>query len=230
MKAILLAAGYGKRLRPLTDHTPKCLVEIRGVPLLEIWLSNLIASNVTDFLINTHYLSSQVSTFVGNSKYKSNIILTHENFLLGTAGTLIANLDFFEGNEGMLIHADNYCLENLSDFINAHLNRPPDCLISMMTFKTNDKASSGMVELDSLNRVTNFYEKQSNAPGDYANGAVYILSSEFIEIAKISFKEANDFSLDIIPKLLNRIFAYKCRNTFMDIGTPERYRAAQYVS
>jgi mannose-1-phosphate guanylyltransferase len=230
MKAILLAAGYGTRLKPLTDYIPKCLVNIGGVPLLEIWLSRLTAVNVTDFLINTHYLSDQVSTFAKNSLYESNITLTHENFLLGTAGTLMANLDFFEGKDGMLIHADNYCLEDLNDFIAAHLNRPEGCLISMMTFKTIDKASSGMVELDSFNRVTNFYEKQPNAPGDYANGAVYILSSEFIEIAKTSFMEAKDFSLDVIPRLLNRIFAYKCKNTFLDIGTSERYLAAQNLS
>jgi alkylation response protein AidB-like acyl-CoA dehydrogenase len=54
--------------------------------------------------------------------------------LLGTAGTLMENLDFFRGEDGMLIHADNYCMADLNLFIQAHLQRPPSCLMTMMTF------------------------------------------------------------------------------------------------
>ena len=67
MKALLLAAGFGTRLRPITDSIPKCLVDINGRPLLEIWIELLVNAGVNDILVNTHYLSDQVNFFVNNS-------------------------------------------------------------------------------------------------------------------------------------------------------------------
>ena len=95
MRALLLAAGLGTRLRPLTDVTPKCLAPIRGRPLLDIWLERLSAAGIGPYLINTHYLASQVVEYVESSKYKSLVTIVHEPVLAGTAGTLIGNLGFF---------------------------------------------------------------------------------------------------------------------------------------
>jgi mannose-1-phosphate guanylyltransferase len=107
MRAILLAAGLGTRLRPLTGQIPMCLVPIKGKPLLERWLESLTKAGVGPFLINTHYLAAQVEEFIESSSYKDQVTLVHEHMLRGTAGTLIANLDFFQGEDGFLIHADN---------------------------------------------------------------------------------------------------------------------------
>ena len=95
MKAILLAAGLGTRLRPLTLHTPKCLVMIKGKPLLDTWLERLQNVDISPVLVNTHYLRDEVRKYIENSKYTKNVILIHEPILLGTAGTLIQNLAFF---------------------------------------------------------------------------------------------------------------------------------------
>ena len=120
MKAILLAAGYGKRLRPfLLTKTPKCLIPIKGNPLLGIWLKKLNLSGFGPCLINTHYLHNQVVDFINNFKLDNNldIKITYEQKLLGTAGTLIDNLAFFDENDEdiILIHADNYCLADLNE-------------------------------------------------------------------------------------------------------------------
>ena len=101
MRAILLAAGFGTRLRPLTNTTPKCLVPIKGKPLLEVWLERLSEVGVGPFLINTHYLAEQVERFVELSLYTDNITLVHEAKLYGTEGTLIENLDLFLEEDGM---------------------------------------------------------------------------------------------------------------------------------
>ena len=124
MRALLLAAGLGTRLRPLTDTMPKCLVPIHGKPLLGIWLERLSNAGVGPFLVNTHYLSDQVRNFLANNVCVDQISVVEEAELLGTAGTLRANLTFFAGEDGMLIHADNYCLANFDDFLRAHQNRP----------------------------------------------------------------------------------------------------------
>jgi len=78
MNAILLAAGFGTRLRPMTNTIPKCLVPIKGKPLLQIWLERLTAAEIGSFLINTHYLPEQVEQFISASPLKNKAKLFHE--------------------------------------------------------------------------------------------------------------------------------------------------------
>ena len=148
MRALLLAAGLGTRLRPITDLTPKCLVQIGNKPLLQIWLERLSEAGNGPFLINTHYLAEQINVFVEKSPFREKIKLVHESHLLGTAGTLLENQDFFHDENLMLIHADNYCLADFTEFEAAHRNRPLGCDLTMMTFRTDDPSSCGIVELD----------------------------------------------------------------------------------
>lgn len=226
MRALLLAAGLGTRLRPITYNTPKCLVPIKGKPLLAIWLDHLTASDIGPFLINTHYLASQVEEFVQTSSYRNQIELVYESDLKGTAGTLIANLDFFMGEDGLLIHSDNYCLADFSAFQQAHLNRPSDCLMTMMTFRTNDPSSCGIVELDDHGVVVGFYEKIANPPTNLANGAVYILSAELLGRLADDLYTITDFSTQVLNRFIGQIFTYETNSVFLDIGTPENYAQA----
>lgn len=223
MKALLLAAGLGTRLRPLTQTIPKCLVPIKHIPLLQIWLERLSSAGVNSFLVNTHYLSEKVVDFIRNSVYKDCVTLVYEPELLGTAGTLIANLDFFQGEDGMLIHADNYCLAYLHDFIVAHKNRPSHCLMTMMTFRTDNPQSCGIVEIGGDGVVVSFYEKAETLHGNLANGAVYILSKEIISLIGKELSFVKDFSTEILPLFLGRIYTYETEDVFMDIGTSEAY-------
>ena len=227
MRAILLAAGLGTRLRPLTDTVPKCLVPIRGMPLLQIWLDQLSISGIGPFLVNTHYMAEQVEEFILSTPYASSVVLSHEEKLLGTAGTLLTNADFFGGEDGLLIHADNYTEADFRTFLRAHSNRPAECLMTMMTFRTDNPSSCGILELNSRGVAIGFHEKVVNPPGNNANGAIYILSNELIQMLKTEMKSACDFSTEVIPKLINRIFTYQTNELFADIGTPDSYEFVQ---
>jgi len=226
MRAILLAAGYGTRLRPLTNSMPKCLVPIHGKPLLGIWLERLSDAGMGPFLVNTHYLAEQVQEFVGASPYSDMVTLVHEPTLLGTAGTLMANLDFFKGEDGLLIHADNYCLADFREFVNTHRQRPPECLMTVMAFRTPTPSTCGILELDERGVVVGFHEKVANPPGDLASGAIYLLSSEFLAMARHEFTMVNDFSTEVLPALIGKIFNYETQSIFIDIGTVEMYQKA----
>jgi len=225
VRALLLAAGLGTRLRPLTDTLPKCLVPIKGQALLGIWLERLRRAEIGPLLINTHYLSGLVESFIETSPYRDNVNLIHEVELKGTAGTLIHNLDYFNGEDAMLIHADNYCLADISAFVGAHVHRPAGCVMTMMTFRTTHPQSCGIVELDNRGVVTAFHEKIANPPGNIANGGVYILSSELLMRLDADFQNAKDFSTQVIPHFTGRIYSYHTAEMFMDIGTPENYAA-----
>ena len=228
--ALLLAAGYGTRLKPITNDLPKCLVKIGGRSLLELWIIKLIQSNVTSVLINTHYLADKVNLFLSplflNNYKEIKIQVTHEEILLGTAKTMINNKEFFRNKIGILIHADNFFEDDLSDFLKAHLNKPQKCLLTMLTFTTDNPKSCGVVEIDSDGIVTKFYEKVKNPPTNLANGAIYAFNNDFIDWIENNAPSAEDFSNDILPKLLGRINTYKTDKFFVDIGTPKMLEKA----
>lgn len=224
MRAILLAAGLGTRLRPITNTIPKCLVPIKGKPLLDIWLERLSEAGIGPFLINTHYLAEKVVRHIEQSPFRDQISLVHEPELLGTAGTLIANAGFFGGEDGLLIHADNYCLADFRAFMQAHRQRPPECVMTMMTFRTEAPTSCGIVELDKQGVVVGFYEKVTAPPSNLANAAIYILSKDCISTLKNKYRNVKDISTELIPELTGKIYSYHYAGDLVDIGTVENYR------
>ena len=177
-------------------------------------------------MVNTHYLADNVSAFIEESIFRKKTQVTFEDNLLGTAGTLIKNLDFFQGEDGLLIHADNYCLADFTAFERAHNNRPSGCLMTMMTFRTDDPSSCGIVELDESGVVVGFHEKVEHPPGNLANGAIYIISRELLEIIKTDLNYVTDFSTEVIHLFKGRIFSHEISDVFLDIGTPESYEKA----
>ena len=227
MKALLLAAGLGTRLYPVTKMVPKCLVPINGKPLLEYWLENLTKVGITEFLINTSYLSEQVKQYVLTSKYKKNITLIHEYELLNTGGTILENINFFNNEPFMLVHADNLSFCDFNLFLNTHINRPKNCEITMMLFKTDNPSSCGIVELDSNNVVINFHEKVKKAPSNLANGAVYICEPTILQFLQTLNKKYIDFSLDVLPNYMGKINTYLNSIYHRDIGNIESFALAQ---
>jgi mannose-1-phosphate guanylyltransferase len=220
MRAILLSAGIGKRLRPITKKIPKCLVKVKKKPIIDIWIDELVEKNkIKSILINTHYLSQKVYSHVKKNKYKKKIKLIYEDQLYGTAGTLINNLDFFKNEEGLLIHCDNYCEEGLKNFIKSFKAMPKNCLMSMLTFRTKKPEKCGIVKINKKNIVVKFQEKKRTNLGNLANGAIYILSKKLIKILKNKNKTVDNFSTQIIPKMINKIYTYETKAFFIDIGT-----------
>ncbi len=220
IKSLLLSAGLGTRLRPITFKTPKCLVEINKRPLLGYWFDNLEKINADTVLVNTHFLRNKVDKYIkSESNRKFKLITTYEENLLGTAGTLIVNKKIFTDSTCILIHADNYTTFNLKYLISAHYQRPKYCLITMLTFRTKTPETCGIVEVDSLGVVQKFSEKPINSSNNLANGAVYVFDNDLIDWLIKNHPNAFDFSIDIIPNLIGKIFTYQTNEPFIDIGT-----------
>lgn len=226
MKALLLSAGLGTRLQPLTDHIPKCLIEIDGKPLLEYWITMLSNSGVFPILVNLHYQADKVVNFINNSSCSAFVTTVYEDQLLGTGGTLLKNIDFFDNAPLMLVHADNLSIFDVQAFVNSHMNRPAGCEITMMTFKTPTPHTCGVIETDERGCVHAFYEKVVNPPGDIANGAVYIVEPSIFNYLKGLKKECIDFSTEVIPYYMGRIYAFHNDLYHRDIGTIESYEMA----
>ena len=229
-RALLLAAGFGTRLRPITLQTPKCLVPIGGEPLLSRWLRKLEMAGCEAVLINTHYLSDKVKDFLHNRQISTMSIKTvHEPELLGTAGTLLSNQEFFGNGTGLLIHADNAMAGDIKDFVAAHHQRQPHCLLTMLTFESDNPNSCGIVEIDSQQVVQAFHEKVTKPPGNRANGAMYAFDREFLDQLNLMYKKPSDFSTEVIPHFLGRIQSWHTHHPYLDIGTPKALNQAQQL-
>lgn len=227
MKAVLLAAGLGSRLRPLTNTIPKCLVPINGKPLIDFWLELLTKnSHIDEIFINVSYLKEQVVTHLHDHWSDSDkLTIWHENKLLGTAGTLAQNYQSLGGNEVLVIHADNLSKFNLDTFIEAHTHRPSDTEGTMLLFETDVPESCGIVELDTLGRLIQMHEKVENPPGNLANGAVYLFSEAIVDW--IHKNDAKEITTEVIPAFNNKLFTWQNTVYHRDIGTPESYLLAQ---
>jgi len=227
MKALLLAAGLGTRLKPLTEIWPKCLMPIHGRPLLEYWLGILKQQKIDDVLVNTHHHVDIVTDFLQRPQFKNWVQSVYEPDLLGTAGTLRKNIDFFRKDTVLIVHADNWSCCDFSDFISYHHNRrPSETVITMMTFDCDVPTSCGIVELDEKSVVIDFHEKVKNPPGKLANAAVYIIEPEVLKWIEEN-PHVTDFSTEVLPQFIGKIATWKNGNIHRDIGTVEMLTKAQ---
>lgn len=226
MRAILLAAGYGSRLRPFTNSLPKCLVPINGKPLLYYWLEQLYAVGVSDFLVNTHYLAPQVEEAVKSHPLASMVTLFHEESLLGTAGTVKAMLQSTGAYESdtLILHADNFCVCSWKNFFQFHQKRSSEVDVSMMGFVTDTPENCGIMELDVKNRLIAFHEKVPNPPGNLASAATYLFSPKSLAFFDSLTDFETDISYDLVPKLLGKAQVWKTDGFLKDIGILESYR------
>ena len=227
MKAVLLSAGFGTRLRPLTNTVPKCLVPILGKPLLAIWLDRLFGNaDIERVLVNTHYLSERVVEHVAQSPWKEKIDLVFEPTLLGTAGTLWQNREWLGNGPTLVAHSDNLTLFDVHEFIAAHKQRPASCPITMMTFDTDAPETCGIVE-EERGVVVGFHEKVANPPGTRANAAVYILEREVVDAMAADDQAFIDMSTQILPQYIGRICTYHNGIYHRDIGNLASLKLAE---
>ncbi len=218
MKAFLLAAGLGTRLRPLTDHTPKCLVPIAGKSLLEWWFILMQRHGIREFLINTHHLPDQVHEFVRANSGRYGLIptITYEPDLIGSAGTLRENFDFVrEEANFFVLYADNLTDADLTSLLEFHTSRP--AMLTMALYRMDHPETRGIAEIGLDGKIVSFTEKPKEPKTDLANGGIYVMSSECEPFLDGAF----DIGFDVLPKLHDKMWGLEMHGYLKDIGTPE---------
>lgn len=237
MKALILSAGLGNRLRPLTEIIPKPLLPINGKPLLAYHLESLYKYGVRDILINTHYLHEQIDDFVKNNKdvFEGLTIQTvFEKELLGSAGTLKENRFFFQGEEDFLVvYGDNLTNINYEKLLEVHKKKAG--IATIASYVEEHPESKGIISFNEDDQVLRFIEKPKleQIVSKYANAGMYVLNNKVFEYLN-SFDEIPlDFGYDIFPYLLDKgekMYVYKMNEILLDIGTLESYNKAQGIS
>lgn len=139
MKAMILAAGYGTRLKPLTDEIPKALIEINHTPLLELVIKKLVATGVTEIIINIHHHAEQIESFIREKNdFGIRIKLSRESEILGTGGGLKKVAHFFDDGQPFILHnVDIISTINLAEMYQYHNER--NALVTLALKKRETK-------------------------------------------------------------------------------------------
>jgi D,D-heptose 1,7-bisphosphate phosphatase len=225
-KAMILAAGLGTRLRPLTDTIPKCLVPIDGRPLLGSWIVALGEAGVREARVNTHAHADQVRAYIDrvNAGGRLHLAESYEPELLGSAGTVTANADLADGaDEVIIVYADNFSDVDLRPMLAFH--RAHDDPFTMLLFRAPDPRACGIAELDDAGRVVSFVEKPREPTSDLANAGVYVVSADaYREIAALG---AFDIGFEVLPRFVGRMRGWAWDGYYLDIGNPEALEKAR---
>jgi histidinol-phosphate phosphatase family protein len=225
-KSLLLAAGLGTRLRPLTDSVPKCLIPIAGQPLLDIWIQRLIECGVREARINTHALAEAVRTHIAQINAKNGLVLVemYEPALLGSAGTITANSDLADdADEIVIIYADNFSDIDLRPLIAFHRQHTDP--LTMVLFRAPNPSACGIAELDDEGRIISFVEKPKTPAGNLANAGLYVIDAAvYREIAEM---KAFDLGFEVLPRFVDRMRGWVWGGYYLDIGTHESLKLAE---
>jgi NDP-sugar pyrophosphorylase family protein len=224
--AVVLSAGLGTRMRPMTKTTPKVLFEVGGEPLLFHTLRLLSSHGVRRVCINTHHLGERIRAAAGfGDAFGVDVVYSHEPVLLGSAGAVRALREFLPGRFAVLYG------DVLTDVDLAELDRFHERSGATMTLAlthAEDPTRCGVVETASDGRVTGFVEKPRRARSDAdVNAGVYVCEPRVLDFIP---EGVSDFGSDVIPALVDAgeaVYGMRTNAYFQDIGTPEGYRLAR---
>ena len=226
LKAFLLAAGLGSRLKPHTDSTPKCLLPFGGRPLLDFWLELLAEVKCVEARANTHAHVDKMRAFL-SSAFPAGYPAVSESFepiLLGSGGTIAANAQFADdADEIFIIYADQLSTVDLQAMLAFH--RQHGDPFTMLLYRVPNPRECGIVELDAQQRVIGFVEKPRQPKSDLANGGVYIVSRE--AYGEIAAANGFDLAFDVLPRFVGRMRGWMWDGFHCDIGTHAALHKAQ---
>jgi mannose-1-phosphate guanylyltransferase len=226
VKAFLLAAGIGSRLRPITDTIPKCMVPVGGQPLLGIWLDAFDRAGVDEVLVNLHHLPDVVRRYLEGRAGTPAVRASFEPELLGSAGTLAANRAWVEGEEMFLAcNADNLTDFDLRSLVETH--RKHGEMATLTVFHSERPSAGGVVELDPAGTVTGFAEKPRQPVSDLVNAGMYAFRPDVLDVLDELGPPPVDIGYHLLPRLVGRAKGVLVEGYLRDLGTVDAYERAQ---
>ena len=235
-RALILAAGKGARLRPLTLEMPKPMVPLGDRPLLDYTVRWLRSHRISDIAINLHYKPQAITRyFQDGAAWDVRLHYAHEEGLLGTAGAL-KNLDGFHADGPVVVvYGDVLTDMDLSALLAYHHHNvvlDPNTGVTMSLYHVPNPTEVGLVDMGKQGRITRFVEKPrpEEVFTDLANAGVLVVEPRVLDY--IPPGEFYDFGLHLFPRLLEAgvsIYGWVIpRGTYLlDIGTPEKYEQAR---
>jgi len=222
-KAMVLAAGFGTRLRPLTYETPKPLLPLHESRLIDYPLELLEEGGITQVVINLHHLGEQIREYVGNgSQYGFKVAFSVEQpKILGTGGGIKNVQEFMDNDPFIVINGDTLIKANLKKLIERHMESGAAATMTLMKIRDGDTYQP--VDIDPQGFVTGF------GKGEHFYVGLQIVSKEFLDTLPPAGKESCLVEDGYKPFIAGggKVATYIYEGYFNDVGTPERYEKAQ---
>jgi len=228
MRALVLAAGVGSRLRPYTDDLPKPLLEVGGQPIIAYNLAMLAAGGFTDIVINLHHLPEVVRAYAGSGeRWGLRITYSEEPELLGTGGALSPLAAQFGAETFAVVFGDNVNDIDVTDMLARH--RASGALATVAVCRRDDVSQSGVAEIDAHDRIRRFIEKPQAGETDsrWINAGVVLAEPGLLRY--LPPHGAADLGHDILPRLLEEpggVHAYPMTGPHWWFDRMEDYQAA----
>jgi NDP-sugar pyrophosphorylase family protein len=226
MKAMVMAAGLGTRLRPLTDFLPKPMMPVANRPVLHHLLNLLHRHDIRDVGINVHLFPELIQAYFGDgSALGMSIRWSHEPELLGTAGGTKKLEDFWGGETILITSGDGLHDVDVTALLGHH--RRTGALATLTVKPVSDPSAYGVVILDRDTRVRGFQEKptRDEARSDLANCGIYVIEAELLD--RIPADTFSDFGTDVWPALVSaneEVYAYTTMAYWNDVGDLDELR------
>lgn len=235
MKAFILAAGKGTRLKPLTDTTPKALISIEKKTLLELNIRKMLHFGYNEIIVNTHYLGSEVKRFLENNKFNnSRIVISDESdLLLDTGGGLLKAKWFFDDNSPFLVHnVDILSNIDFKQMLDTHKSNK--CLATLAI--SNRKSSKYLLFDEDMHLIgwknektgeIKFSKSNITKYQTFAFSGIQMINKEIFDYVTINgVFSLIDMYLELAKQ--NNIGAFIHESSgWMDVGTPEKLKQAQ---
>jgi mannose-1-phosphate guanylyltransferase / phosphomannomutase len=228
MKAMVLAAGRGTRLQPLTDELPKPMIPIASRPLLEHVIRLLRTHGFDDLIINVSHLPDAITSHFGDGgAFGVSIGYSFEPEMLGTAGALRPVADHFRDEDFLVYYADNLTNANLGALWRDHQATRAMATVGLLWMP--DPAGRGIVGVDAAGRIDRWLEKPATGQvfADYLiNGGIYAMQPAVLDT--IPSAGTPDFAHDVLPRLLadgHQLYGHRLQGQLLSTDTPERYQA-----
>jgi NDP-sugar pyrophosphorylase family protein len=222
MKAVLLAAGKGERLKGTVDDIPKPMIRYKGKPILQYNIELCRLFGVSELFINTHHLPEVIRSYFGDgSAFGVQIHYSYEEEMLGTAGALNNFRDRLSRGEFFVLYGDNLSNFDLASLMKEFQTR--DCVGVIAFHYREDVSQSGVGEFAKDGRILRFVEKPAAGATDshWVNAGIYYLSPRILQHIPPGF---SDFARDIIPDLLNQnisLYGVRSNTPLKAFDTPD---------
>jgi len=217
MKALILAAGLGTRLKPLTDTTPKALIPYRGKPLIVHQIEKLKSSGINEIVINVYHLKEQMISFFNSNFFGVRIHISNEDEILGTGGGIINTEKYFKNEEYFLVvNADIISDIDIKSFTKNH------SLSKLAILAVQKRNTSRYLEFDKKMNFIGRANENTNKDNLFAFNGMHIISNKIFDLGyKPEFKDIIDIYVEA-KKNGRLIQGYDTGSvTFKDIGKPE---------
>jgi D-glycero-alpha-D-manno-heptose 1-phosphate guanylyltransferase len=229
--AVILAGGFGTRLRSVVSEVPKPMAPINGKPFLEILINYWIIQGVNNFILSVGYKHEIIENHFGNNYRNLDIKYLVEESPLGTGGALIKAISNFKIEQPfLLLNGDTYfevSLESLEAFHNLKKSA-----FTFSVFKSNNLERYLGLNVNDEMQVLPVESKEVGNESKFVNGGVYIIDPSIININNFEMDHFYSFENDILPEIMKEhpaIYACEFDTTFIDIGVPEDYFKANKI-